>query len=74
MPTDPESGLVEPDVVINGTPLTFAQVMSLRVAVGGYRMLLDTPSMHEHLGTLADNYIAHLIAVERVMLKIGEPT
>lgn len=70
MPRDEATGLVEPDIVINGWPLTFQQAMSLRVAVGGYRMLLDTPSMREHLGALADSYVAHLVVVERLMLGI----
>lgn len=70
MPRDEETGLVEPDIVVNGKPLTFQQAMSLRVAVGGYRMLLDTPSMREHLGMLAESYVAHLVIVERLMLRI----
>lgn len=71
MPRDEETGLVEPEIVINGVPLTFQQAMSLRVAVGGYRMLLDTRSMRENLGQLAESYAAHLIVVERLMLRIN---
>jgi len=69
MPRDEETGLVEPDIVINGVPLTFQQAMSLRVAVGGYCMLLDSRSMRECLGLLAESYIAHLSAVGHIMLK-----
>jgi len=68
MPRDAETGLVEPEITINGTPLSFAQAMTLRVAVYGYAMLLDTPTMHKHLGQLGENYLAHLVTIGRLMV------
>jgi hypothetical protein len=68
--TDDETGLVESDITINGTPLTFAQSMTLRVAVSGYAMLLDSPSMRAQLGALGDNYVVHLNAIVRLMLEM----
>jgi hypothetical protein len=66
---DDETGLVEPDITINGAPLTFAQAMTMRVAVSGYAMLLDSPTMRQQLGALGDNYLAHLSAITRLMLQ-----
>jgi hypothetical protein len=68
MPKDDESGLVEPDITINGYPLTFAECMSVRVAIGSYRMLLSSPEVRKQLGNLAVNYEFHLANVERVFL------
>lgn len=62
-------GLVEADITINGQPLTFAQAMSLRVAVGSMRMSMTDPQTRAGVGEqLADNYDKHLQSVERMML------
>ena len=67
MPRDDETGMVEADITINGTPLTFAQAMALRVAVSGYAMLIDAPTMRGQLGVLSDAYLTHLSAIGRLM-------
>lgn len=72
MPTDPESGWVEPDVIINGRALTFAECMTLRVAVSSMRISLSAPTMHAGLGDhLATAYDQHLASIEQTM--IGAP-
>ncbi len=72
MPTDKESGMVEPDIIINGRALTFAECMSLRVAVSSFRIGLSAPSMRAGLGEgLAGGYDYHLARVEETMLRGG---
>ncbi len=74
MPIDPDSGWVEPDIVINGRALTFAECMSLRVAVSNFRMSLSAPMMRAGLGErLAEGYDHHLAAIEQTMLTRSEP-
>ncbi len=69
MPIDPESGWVEPDIIINGQPLTFAECMALRVAVGNFRLQLCAVSMREGIGErLAAGSDHQLMIVERIML------
>lgn len=67
MPIDKESGMVEPDIIINGEPLNFAESMSVRVAITTFRLWLDSRSTRQNLGGLADNYDHHLENVERLM-------
>lgn len=67
MPTDKDSGLVEPDIVVNGRALTFAECMSVRVAVSSFRLSLTSKAMRKGLGELADNYDHHLARVEDAM-------
>jgi hypothetical protein len=69
MPTDPDSGMVEPDIVVNGYALTFAEAMSVRVAVSSMRISLTDPEHRAGIGErLAGNYDHHLANVERMML------
>lgn len=69
MPKDPASGLIEPDIVVNGLALTFAECMAVRVAIGSFRISVHDPEMRRGIGeTLADNYDIHLSSVERAML------
>lgn len=67
MPTDKESGMVEPDIIVNGRALAFAECMSVRVAVSSFRLSLTSQTMREGLGTLATNYDHHLARVEASM-------
>lgn len=68
MPT--ESGLVEPDILVNGRTLTFAESMAVRVAVGNFRLWLSDPENRVGLGArLADSYDRHLASVEQTMRK-----
>ena len=70
MPTDKETGWVEPDIIVNGRALTFAECMVLRVAVSSFRMSLSAPSIRSGLGEpLAENYDRYLAHVEMVMLR-----
>lgn len=70
MPRDNDSGLVEPDIVINGRALTFAECMTVRVAVSSFRIWLSEPENREGLGEpLAGNYDHHAAAVEQTMLR-----
>lgn len=69
MPEDHNSGWVEPDIVINGTALSFAQCMAVRVAVSSMRISLSSSEYRDGLGhALADGYDHHLASVERLML------
>jgi len=69
MPKDEESGWVEPDIIVNGRALTFAECMAVRVAVSSFRMGLTSPAMRKGLGVgLADGYDHHLACVELLML------
>lgn len=64
---DPETGWLEPTVVINGRQLDFAEAMTLRVAVSTFRIQLSDPRMQRALGPLAGNYDHHLMNIERWM-------
>jgi hypothetical protein len=66
---DPETGWVEADVTINGASLSFAEVMSLRVAVSSFRLTLNDDSFRSGLGEdLARNYDHHLSRVEALLI------
>jgi hypothetical protein len=70
MPKDTATGWVEPDILVNGRALTFAECMAVRVAIGNFRLMLSDPEMRAGIGEpLATNYDAHLAAVEQTMLK-----
>jgi hypothetical protein len=70
MPIDKDSGWVEPDILVNGYVLTFAECMAVRVAVSSFRLSLTAPSLRDGLGaTLAGNYDHHLARVERAMFR-----
>lgn len=70
MPTDRESLLIEPDIIVNGRALTFAECMAVRVAVSSFRMSLTSGTLRAGLGAgLADGYDHHLAEVERTMIE-----
>lgn len=65
---DPETGWTEPAIRINGTALTFAQAMTIRVAVGSFLMTVNDQGARQELGIgLADGYRARLLEVEALM-------
>ena len=67
---DPETGWVEADVTINGKALSFAESMTLRVAVNSFQMWCAHGENREGLGTrLADNYDRHAGEIMRAMLR-----
>ena len=69
MPIDEESGWVEPDIIVNGRALTFAECMSVRVADSSMRISLAAPTLRAGLGELAANYDHHLANVELTMMR-----
>jgi hypothetical protein len=70
MPTDKESGMVEPDIMINGRALTFAECMTVRVAIGSFRLGLRSAAGRHGIGQeLAENYDHHAANVEQAMLR-----
>jgi hypothetical protein len=66
---DKDSGWVEAEVVINGYPLTFAESMTLRVAVSSFRMFVNNPESRAGLGLVADGYERALQNIESFLLK-----
>jgi hypothetical protein len=69
MPKDDDSGWVEPDILVNGRALTFAECMAVRVAVSSFRITLTASSVRRGLGEgLAKGYDRHLASVEQTML------
>ena len=65
---DTETGWTEPTITINGRQLSFAEAMTVRVAVSSFRLFVAEPSNREGLGPgLAQNYDLRLAAVERYM-------
>jgi hypothetical protein len=69
MPKDESSGMIEPNIVVNGRALTFAECMSVRVAIGSFRLYVR--SNDQLLGKpLAAGYDFHLANVERAMLQL----
>jgi hypothetical protein len=72
--TDETTGLIEADITINGRALTFGESMTLRVAIGSFRLSLRRTDMRSGLGPqLADHYDRHSAAIERAILALHEP-
>lgn len=53
---DENSGWVEATIVINGKQLSFAEAMTVRVAVSTYKMLLSDAKFVRDLGAVGDGY------------------
>ena len=69
MPIDKDSGWVEPDIIVNGRALSFAECMCVRVAISSFRISLTAEQMRDGLGhKMADGYDFHLASVERTMV------
>lgn len=65
MITDKTTGWVEPTIVINGQELTFAQAMSVRVAISSFRMFVSGRENADNIGRrLAEGYDENLLQVE----------
>ena len=68
MPIDADTGWEEPDIIINGRPLLFAECMTLRVALATFILWLDEPAHRAGLGeSLSQGYERHAAAIERTM-------
>jgi hypothetical protein len=65
---DPDTGWIEASVTINGRMLSFAEAVSLRVAVSAFRIQLEDPAFREGLGPIAASYDAHLARIEQLMI------
>lgn len=64
-----ETGWNEATIVVNGRELTFAESMSVRVAVGHFRMWLNNADTRAAVGVaLTEGYNFHLRSVEEQML------
>ena len=63
------SDFKEPAITINGTALTPAQAMTLRVALGSFYMSLDIDGLgeDEHGKLMAKAYKAHSAAIYKLM-------
>jgi hypothetical protein len=67
---DDTTGWVEADITINGRTLSFAESMTLRVAIGSFRLSLSDDDMRRGLGEpLASNYDHHAAAIERTLIE-----
>jgi hypothetical protein len=60
----------EADIIINGTLLTQAQAMSVRVAVTSFRFELAEPELAEGLGEIGKLYDERLIEVEQLLVGV----
>lgn len=69
MPRHAETSMIEPDITINGELLTFAEAMTLRVAVGSLRISLADPAFRAELGPIGENYDVHLQRIEALMIR-----
>jgi hypothetical protein len=62
--------MTEPDITINGEPLTFAQAMTLRVALTSFHMYLAAEGTPTELGeSLTAGYRARASEVEGLMFR-----
>jgi hypothetical protein len=67
---DELTGWVEADITINGHALSFPESMSVRVAIGSFRMWLSDVRNRAGVGeSLAAGYDRHLAAVERALMR-----
>jgi len=62
---DRETGWVEAEVTINGVTLTFAESMTLRVAVTSFLMQVSNPETAALLGPVSVGYRDQLMNIER---------
>jgi hypothetical protein len=62
---DVSTGWTEATIIVNGHRLSFAESLSVRVAIGGFRIQLSDAEFRAALGAeLAEQYDHHLTAVE----------
>lgn len=64
-----QDGLTEPEIVINDRPLTFAECMTVRVAVSSFAIMLQDETHRAGIGErLAANYAHHVGTIEDTMI------
>lgn len=61
---DKQTGWVEAEVIINGVQLTFAESLTLRVAVTSFLMQVSTPETTALLGPVSAGYRTNLMSIE----------
>jgi hypothetical protein len=59
---------VEPEITINGHPLTVGQAMTVRVAVSSFSMQLQDPAFREALGPIAGAYSDRLSEIIHIIM------
>ncbi len=63
-----QNGITEADITINGVQLTFAQSMTLRVAIGGFLMdLQGSLAEDKHGRAMVGLYRSHIHDVANLM-------
>lgn len=65
----------EPAITINGVPLTHAQAMTVRVALGAYAMELQNHGLgeDEHGRTMTGGYLAAIYDIHQIMREHAAP-
>ncbi len=59
--------MVESDIVINGRTLSFAEAMTVRVAMSSFSMYVNEPETAKALGPIAEGYQAHCASLLRLI-------
>jgi hypothetical protein len=61
------SGNIEASITVNGVALTFAESMTMRVALGSFLMYVSDPETAGKLGPIADGYREQLQSISRIL-------
>jgi hypothetical protein len=67
----------EPRITVNGTELTEAQALAVRLALGAFQVALMRPDSlgEDDIGrTTAADYMQSIVEINMLMLTKGEPT
>jgi hypothetical protein len=59
----------EPRITVNGKPLTVAQAMTVRVAVGNFLLELQDANFVRDLGEIGPLYRRRLIEISELMMQ-----
>ena len=66
---DLEMRMSEPHIIINGQPLTIAQAMTVRVAIGEFLLTLQDEDFLRDLGPIGPHYKERLIEIAKLMVR-----
>jgi len=64
---DAATGMLEATIVINGRTLTFAESMTLRVAISNFLLMLGDQEFRNALGPIGEHYDHHLTQIEQYL-------
>jgi hypothetical protein len=64
-----EMRISEPHIIINGQPLTIAQAMTVRVAIGEFLLTLQDEDFMRDLGPIGPHYKERLIEIAKLMVR-----